>query len=338
MRDEDRPRRPAAAALFTVCLSLVWIVPHLLHLRQVPDRGDPIFSAWRLARFAHQLATDPAHLFDGNIFYPRPWTLAYSDATVLQGLIAAPFIRAGVDPLLVSNTLFLAAFPLCALAFFYSSWRLTRNEIAATIAGLLGAWYPFHADHYSHLELQWFMFCPLAFVLTLETTARPTRRSASRLGAVVALQCLASMYVGLMLITVLVPVAVLSLVRLPRPSIQPLLSAMATIAMVILPVALFLWVPYSRARASHGERAMTEIGEGSAAPGDYLKTTHRLATYRWHSRAANRPERALFPGVTPVLFGAVGLLAIPSGGTLPLAAGAVTAFDLSLGLHGPGYG
>ena len=44
-------------------------------------------------------------------------------------------------------------------------WRLTRDTLAATIAGLMGAWYPFHAEHYSHLELQWFMFCPLAMML-----------------------------------------------------------------------------------------------------------------------------------------------------------------------------
>ena len=44
------------------------------------DIGDPLLSTWRLSWFAHQLPRDPAHLFDGNIFYPAKNTLAFSDA------------------------------------------------------------------------------------------------------------------------------------------------------------------------------------------------------------------------------------------------------------------
>ena len=96
----------------------------------IPDPGDPLFSAWRIARLAHQLTTDPAHLFDGNIYHPLPLTLTYSDATLLQGLLGAPFILAGADPLVVSNALMLLAFPGCGLAFFYAAWRLTGEPDA----------------------------------------------------------------------------------------------------------------------------------------------------------------------------------------------------------------
>jgi hypothetical protein len=128
-------------AVATLAGSTIWLWPHLVHFSQVPDRGDPIFSAWRLARFAHQLATDPKHLFDGNIFYPLPLTLTYSDATILQGVLGAPLIWIGVRPLIVSNLLFFVAFPACGLAFFYVAWQLTRDPRAALVAGLLGAWY-----------------------------------------------------------------------------------------------------------------------------------------------------------------------------------------------------
>src|SRR5690242_5487113 len=49
---------------------------------------DPPFSVWRLAWVAHQLFVDPANLFNANIFYPEPRTLAYSDAMLLPGMIA----------------------------------------------------------------------------------------------------------------------------------------------------------------------------------------------------------------------------------------------------------
>src|ERR671912_190096 len=109
------PSRHVALWLLTAILaSTLPLLPHIVNPRMVPDRGDPVFSAWRLARLAHQLANDPSHLLDGNIFHPQPLTLTYSDATLLQGVIAAPAILAGADPLLVANVLFLAAFPACA--------------------------------------------------------------------------------------------------------------------------------------------------------------------------------------------------------------------------------
>src|SRR5829696_7037331 len=157
-------RHTTLCALATLLGSVIWILPHILSPRHVPDAGDPLFSAWRIARIAHQLVTDPRHLFDGNIFYPLPLTMTLSDSTFLQAMLGAPFILAGADPLIVANALTMIAFPACGLAFFYAGWRITGDPDAALIAGLLGAWYPFHAEHYSHLELHWVMFAPLAAV------------------------------------------------------------------------------------------------------------------------------------------------------------------------------
>jgi hypothetical protein len=131
-------------AVATVLGSMLWLLPHLRHPRWVPDAGDPLFSAWRIARLAHQLATDPRHLFDGNIFYPLPLTLTLSDSTFLQGLLGTPFILSGADPLIVANAITMIAFPLCGLAFFYAvellealliPWHVTHRvrEDAATL-------------------------------------------------------------------------------------------------------------------------------------------------------------------------------------------------------------
>ena len=130
-------------------------------------------------------------------------TLTYSDATLLEGLIGAPFLLAGADPLVVANSLMLLAFPACGLAFFYAAWRLTGEPDAALIAGLVGAWYPFHAEHYSHLELQWVMFVPLAIVAGLRLLADPRAATGVRFGAAVTAQWLASMYLGVMLLSLL---------------------------------------------------------------------------------------------------------------------------------------
>jgi len=60
---------------------------------------------WRLQWFEHALTGGAKHLFDGNIFYPHARTLAYSDATLIQGVLAAPWLWRGANPVLVYNIL-----------------------------------------------------------------------------------------------------------------------------------------------------------------------------------------------------------------------------------------
>jgi hypothetical protein len=235
--------------------------------------------------------------------------IAYSDATLLQGLLAAPLIRAGVEPLVAANVMLVLAFPLSGLAFFYAAWRLTRSPLAALVAGALGAWCPFRAQHLSHLELQWFMFAPLAIVAALETVDAPNWRRGCGVGALVALQCLASMYYGLMLATTLVPLVAVAIWRAAQrdpahadsPPREPECSPSSRHARFLLSI------PYAHARADHGERPQGEVDLGSARAGDYLKTSRRLAAYSWHSRAGNLPERELFPGAATLALAAAGV-------------------------------
>ena len=327
-------------AAATVLGSLVWIAPHLRDLRQVPDPGDPLFSAWRIARLAHQLAYDPGHLFDGNIFYPLPLTLTYSDSTFLQGLLGSPFILAGADALLVANALTLLAFPACGLAFFFAGWRLTSDPRAAVTCGLLGALYPFHAEHYSHLELHWVMFVPLAMVAALRMLAAPGWRTGLWFGLAVAAQWLASMYVGVMLMSFLVPfIAVAAIAWRVRPSLH-VGAALATAAAIVLPALVGLGLPYMKSRAARGERGPAEVWIGSALPSDYADTHIRMSSdvwHLWHSRAGNRNERELFPGLTTLGLAATGLVPPMTGATIATTiAGAIT-FDWSLGFNGLTY-
>ena len=330
-------RETVLCALAAVLGSTVWLWPHIIRFREVPDRGDPIFSAWRLARFSHQLVNEPGRLFDGNIFHPLPLTLTYSDPTVLQGFLAAPLLAAGLDPLTAANLLFFLAFPACGAAFFFAAWRLTGDPRSALIAGLLGAWYPFHGEHYSHLELQWFMFVPLAMVALLLVVARPTIARGAALGLAAAAQWLASMYFGLMLFSALVPCAViLAVAWRVRPSIA-LARALGIAAAIVLPAFLFTALPYLASLESRGERSAEEASEGSALPSDYFDPHRRMASHQWKSRAGNHPERELFPGVSPLALAALGLSSSFGSAKVALVGSAAFAFDWSLGFNGVTY-
>jgi hypothetical protein len=324
-------------ALVTVLASTIWLWPHLLHFRQVPDRGDPIFSAWRLARFAHQLGTDPAHLLDGNIFYPLPLTLTYSDATFLQGILGTPLLWLGIEPLVVANALFFLAFPGCGLAFFYAGWRLTGDPRAGAIAGLLGAWYPFHGEHYSHLELQWFMFVPIALVAWLRLLARPTVRRGVAFGGAVAAQWLASMYFGVMLMTLLIPFGLVSWVAWRcRPS-AALIRSLGTGVALVVAVCAVTGLPYVKSRAARGDRRLATLGPGSAIASDYIDTHRRMASYQWRSRVDNHPERELYPGTSSLVLALTGVVLAPGAVTLALTCSALAAFEWSLGVNGVTY-
>ncbi len=333
-RPDPIPRELPWYGVAVILASLLWLMPHVRHPRHVPDPGDPVFSAWRLAVVAHQLTHDPRHLFDANIFYPASKTLTYSDATLLEGLAATPFIAAGADPLLVSNVLFLMAFPLCGLSFFYVSWRLTSDLRAAFVAGILGALMPFHTEHYSHLELQYFCFVPLAILALLRTAAAPGWRTGLAFGAAVAAQWLACMYFGVMLLTFLLPFAVVVLAAWRVPLTRDLAAAAGVAAIAIGLSLLALGLPYVQSRSDRGERDPSAVKFYSATPADYGHPHGRLASYQWVARDNNRSEREIFPGAIPLGLAAAGIWP-PLGvaETATLVSGAL-AFDWSLGVNG----
>jgi hypothetical protein len=346
MADDERVRmerpepvsgRVATYAVLVVAGSIVWILPQLFHLHHVPDAGDPIFSAWRIAAFAHQLATDPRHLWNGNIFYPLPLTITYSDSLFLQSLVGLPFLLARADPLVVANALMVISFPARGLAFFYATWRFTGDPQAALVAALVAAWSPFYPQHYSQLELNWSMFVPLAFVALLRALARPGWRSGVLLGAAVAAQCLACMYIAVMLVSALVPFTiVMGVAWRVRPSAAAGRTA-AGAAVTLLPIVAILGVPYIQSREAHGERSVQEVSDGSASPRDYADAHIRLVTYQWQSGRYHHVERELFPGTSSFALSAAAIVPPLTPVSIATLVTGAFAFDWSLGLRGLTY-
>ena len=65
-----------AVGLF-VALTAAMTWPQALHLAtHASMHKDVYFNMWRLEWFAHALTTQPARLFDANVFYPEKGTLA----------------------------------------------------------------------------------------------------------------------------------------------------------------------------------------------------------------------------------------------------------------------
>src|SRR6266849_4452764 len=137
-RSTEPPRCPisrrsliyASATLLVLSIMLTWPQAQFLQTK-VAAHNDPFLSMWRLGWIAHALHTDPHHLFDANIFYPEPRTLAYSDATLMQGALAAPLVWAGWRLVGVYNVLLLGGIAASGVGMFVLVRYLTGNVGAA---------------------------------------------------------------------------------------------------------------------------------------------------------------------------------------------------------------
>src|SRR5688500_20331881 len=102
---------------------------------------DPLVSICQMVWETHQLMTDPAHLFDANIFYPERLTLTLSDPIILPALMQAPLIAAGVPFVVAYNIVFLSSLWVSGIAPYLLVARLSGCSRAWSAAGLIYAVY-----------------------------------------------------------------------------------------------------------------------------------------------------------------------------------------------------
>ncbi len=178
-------RRPwlfdLGALLFFTVLTLIFLIPLTGSLAEsAVNEGDDLQQMWSMGWVIHALTTGPANLFNANIFYPYPNTLAFSDHLIGQSLFSLPVV------LLTGNLVLGYNFSLI-LSFILSGWgcyllvkAITGNRLAGLFAGLIFAYAPYKVGHLSQLNLlstQWIPFCFLFFrkILTLDQKQKAWR-------------------------------------------------------------------------------------------------------------------------------------------------------------------
>ncbi|MGH8638338.1 MAG: hypothetical protein ACREUZ_14480 [Burkholderiales bacterium] len=343
---EEPPVRPASrttwrhrlgiTALFTGLTALMTWPQALVFGTHAADHHDIFFNLWRFSWIAHTLLRSPLNLFNGNVFYPERGVLAYSDATLLEGIIAAPLLLAGLPPMMVHNCLLLGAIVASGAGMFAFARQQTGSQTAAMLAGIVFAFAPYRFEHYMHMELQWTVWVPWAFFWLQRTIETPTVKAGVLTGVFVALQMLSSIYYGIFLALLLAAVALLQIVALPwRRSLQ-CLRVLAIGGLIAGAVSLAYSRPYTEASRLVGTRSRLEVAMFSAQPRDYKVASE--TNYLYGEQYPGRGERRLFPGVLPLLLALAGLLLIPhTPATVAYLVGLVLAFELSLGVYGVVY-
>ncbi len=328
----------AGATLVMTALSVFVTWPQALFLSsQLAAHHDAYFSIWRITWIAHALTTSPLAIFDANIFHPAAATLAYSDATMLEGLVGAPLLWAGLPPTLVYNVLLLGGFVGSGVAMFVLARHLTARTGPSLVAAAIFTMLPYRIEHFMHLELQWAMFIPLTFWALHRAVESNSWRWGAQAGLFLWLQVLACVYYGVFLAMTLlafVPVLVLATARDRIVRLLPVIGAAVLVATVLtIPFAL----PYRTASAELGGRTMIDIARYSASPLNYLATSHLNRIWGWTSDRWGGSELRLFPGFIALLLAALGVGWRPGRTVLLYAATVALAVELSFGVNGIVY-
>ena len=296
------------------------------------EHQDVFFNLWRLEWVRHALLTSPRDLFNGNQFYPERGVLAYSDAMLVESLLALPLLSAGLPPMLVHNLLLLGVIAASGIGMFVLARYLWSNTPGAIVAGLIFAFAPYRFSHFMHMELQWAVWMPWAFWAMQRTLDTGTLRYGLLTGLFMALQLTSSIYYGLFLAVLLATIAAIQAIAMRRRALRAVVALCAGAALL----GLIAWVysgPYRQASARVGLRSVEEMRRHSALPSSYLRVPEANRLHgKWR---AGSTEVSLYPGIVPVALGLMALVAMrPTRTTLAYAVGLALAVDFSLGFNG----
>lgn len=329
-----RSRETCQAVLVFTALTVVMTWPQARFLQtHVGAHFDSYFSLWRLSWIAHQLATAPTQLFEGNIFYPQRFTLALSDPVLLQGILAAPLIWVGVSAVTAYNLLIVGSFVLSGVAGWALARSLTGSGPAGYLAGIIFAFAPYRFEHYFHLEILWGFWIPIALLMLHRAIERGTLVDGLRTGLAVIAQALSCLYYAVYLgmsLTIVGPL----LVRWRDRNRGRVIAGLALGAIAAVLCTVVYLQPLLTIRKDVVPRELAEAGRYSATPASYLATPRGNRLYGDLTSGVGGPELRLFPGLAAIVL-AVGALFQPRRVILAYGALLALAFIASLGVNAP---
>jgi hypothetical protein len=308
-----RVRQAAVAFVLYLLGAVLFTYPLALDLSHaVTDVADPLLDSWALAWVAHQLSTDPGHLFDSNRFYPEKGTLALTDPMIAIALLVSPVQYAFENPILTLNIAMLLALAISGLGAFLLVRYLTESAAAGGVAGSIFAFNPYRLSHLAHVNLQAAGFIPLLFLSVSRYLERGRARDAAGVGVFLWLVCASCAYYGLLTWTVLVVAVPYEVWRTgawkKSRRLLGLVLAVSVSGVAFLPLAL----PLMRLRSDMAvARPLHRLQRASARPRDYLRSGSHL-----HEAIGLEPpsnERTLFPGLLAVVLGAVAVAVALAG-------------------------
>jgi hypothetical protein len=290
-----------------LCLGTIVVTwPHATRFAShVVSDIDPLFSMWRLAWFAHAIERGE-NLLHANIFYPERYTFLLSDATFLQGALAAPALWSGVPLPAVYNALIALGIVSSGVALYWVATSLGISRLAAAVAAAVFSLAPYRIEHINHLELQW--AAPAAVVLgsLYQVLYAPRWKYGLLLGLALWLQFMASVYYAVYLLPILLVLVTVSFVcTLPdaRRTCYVGLLGVVLCAALTLPIARLYMDQGTRV----GARPSDDTAIYSATPWSYLASPEENVLYGNTHSHLGADEKRSFPGTMALALAVAGL-------------------------------
>jgi hypothetical protein len=271
---------------------------------------------WSLTELVRQLMRDPLHLFDGNIYYPFPHTLAVLDHQIASALSAVPLSLAGAGGALIYNTVVLSTFVLSGFFTYLLVRRLTGSTAAGLVSGCAFAFSTYRVNHLLQSHLLATQWLPLALLMLHRYFDRPTRKRWAAFALVTLLVALSSWHIAVIGAIGIGVVSLWTMTSDPRESWRRLAGVLlvaAICALALLPVARIyartgdLWPP----QTGEGRESMGTLADLSVNVIGLLSPAARSSTPYWHVLPDSQWSRpGAFPGVVTCL------LMLPALGTI----------------------
>ena len=296
------------AALF-VALTLVATYPVIRAPASLAyfDHSDAKLNMWIMAWDAHALRHDPLNLFNANIFFPEPRTLAYSETLLGYFPLFGPILWLGGSPALAYNVVLLFSFAASGFAMYLLARHVTGRHFPAIVAGIAYAFVPYRFVHIPQIQLEAMEWIPLGFLCLHLFIERGGRKYAFGLGACVAVETLCCVYYGVFLVIALVVGGTILAVFDRRGRDPRKLATLALVACVAaIAVAPVAGEYLNVHRQRYLERPIAEIVSKSAEPATYLASTARLHERLW-ARSLPAARDYLFPGIAALILAAIGM-------------------------------
>jgi hypothetical protein len=135
---------------------------------------DPLVTIWSMGWTSHSLFGGRGRLFDGNLFYPYPLTLALGESALTDAVLVSPVVALTQNPVLGHNIALLLTYFLAGLGTYLLAFRLTRRLGPALFSGVAFASAPFLVHNSYNLQSLACAFVPWVILSADRLVAAPT--------------------------------------------------------------------------------------------------------------------------------------------------------------------
>lgn len=311
-----RTRREVALVLLLFALlTLVLASPLSLGpaTRALPLSSDTRLFLWTLGWDVHALLHRPLALFDANIFFPEPRTLAYSEHLLGSAVLSAPVLLATGNPVPALNFVVLLSCVLCGLGAYLLARQLGASVPAAAAAGIVFAFAPPRFVRLAQVHLATVQWIPFSLAFFHRYASGGGRRDLLAAAAFFTLQALTSGHGGLFLTLAylgLLPY-LWSFGRLP--ALPRMLRHLGLAGALILGVNALFLVPYLRAQHDVGlHRTLGAVYDWAPNAASFLASpthVHQWLLSLWPGlrEKVEAAKAYLFPGWITLLLAAAAL-------------------------------